>query len=137
MAASVLMLLMGMLLVTSMETDCDDRNKPICLLSKTTIKRKKAESKYLRELSARKQEDAKRARKEARIKEIEEEKMDKKNTKALNHAEELRKQRNIILRRINGYHDYIDHCTEEMRKCEETIEQHRGSIRIAQHLIRT
>ena len=78
--------------------------------------RKKAEARSERELAARKREDAKRAKDEARIKQREEENMDRKADKAQGHGEQLRKDRETILERIQGYHRHIDGCTAEMSK---------------------
>ena len=84
-------------------------------------------------MAARKREDAKRANDEvyfdslmrtriqffiiqARIKQREEENMDRKADKAQGHGEQLRKDRETILERIQGYHRHIDGCTAEMSK---------------------
>ena len=42
--------------------------------------------------------------------------MDKKATRADEHAEQLKRDRQIILDRIRGYHTHIDGCTAEMSK---------------------
>ena len=42
--------------------------------------------------------------------------MDRKADKTQKHAEQLRKDREVILERIAGYHRYIDECAEEMSK---------------------
>ena len=57
---------------------------------------------------------------QARIKQREEENMDMKADKAQEHAEQLRRDREVILERIAGYHRYIDSCSQEMsnsRQC--------------------
>ena len=41
--------------------------------------------------------------------------MDRKAEKATEHAEQLRRDRETLLDRINGYHRHIDGCTAEMR----------------------
>ena len=53
---------------------------------------------------------------QARIKQREEENMDRKADKALEHAEQLRRDRDTILDRVAGYHRHIDGCTSEMSK---------------------
>ena len=40
--------------------------------------------------------------------------MDRKADKAQEHAEQLRRDREQVLNRIQGYHSYIDRCTGEM-----------------------
>ena len=49
--------------------------------------------------------------------------MDRKADKARDHGEQLRRDREVILERIAGYHRYIDQCTREMSKnmCEYLI----------------
>ena len=42
--------------------------------------------------------------------------MDRKADKALEHAEQLRRDRDTILDRVAGYHRHIDGCTAEMSK---------------------
>ena len=42
--------------------------------------------------------------------------MDRKADKAQGHGEQLRKDRETILERIQGYHRHIDGCTAEMSK---------------------
>ena len=57
---------------------------------------------------------------QARIKQREEENMDRKADKAQEHAEQLRRDREVILERIAGYHRYTDSCSQEMsnsRQC--------------------
>ena len=70
---------MGILVVMGMNSDGegDDQNQRLCLMSNTTINRKRTEA---RELAARKEEDVRKARKEARIKQRKEEQMDRKST---------------------------------------------------------
>ena len=51
---------------------------------------------------------------QARIKQREEENMDRRADKAQEHSEQLRKDREVILERIAGYHRHIDGCTAEM-----------------------
>ena len=51
---------------------------------------------------------------QARRKQREEEMMDRKADKAQEHAEQLRRDREQVLNRIQGYHSYIDRCAEEM-----------------------
>ena len=46
--------------------------------------------------------------------------MDRKADKARDHGEQLRRDREVILERIAGYHRYIDSCTQEMSKCVHT-----------------
>ena len=51
---------------------------------------------------------------QARIKQREEENMDRKADKAQEHAEQLRRDREAIVDKIAGYHRHIDGCTAEM-----------------------
>ena len=46
--------------------------------------------------------------------------MDRKADKAQEHGEQLRRDREVILEMIAGYHRYIDQCTGEMseKMCE-------------------
>ena len=53
---------------------------------------------------------------QARIKQREEENMDRKAEKAQDHGEQLRRDRATVLDRIQGYHRHIDGCTAEMSK---------------------
>ena len=53
---------------------------------------------------------------QARIKQREEENMDRKADKAQEHSEQLRKDREVILERIAGYHRHIDGCTAEISR---------------------
>ena len=43
--------------------------------------------------------------------------MDRKADKAQEHAEELRRDRDVIIAKIAGYHRHIDGCTAEMSEC--------------------
>ena len=81
--------------------------------------------------------------------------MDRKADKAQQHAEQLRRDREVILERIAGYHRHIDGCTAEMSKyklcvngmideslvpvedCERRIEEYRARIVSQQELIRS
>ena len=42
--------------------------------------------------------------------------MDGKSDKAQEHSEQLRRDREFVLERIQGYHRHIDGCTAEMRE---------------------
>ena len=46
--------------------------------------------------------------------------MDRKADKARDHGEQLKRDRQVILDRIAGYHRYIDSCTQEMSKSVQT-----------------
>ena len=46
--------------------------------------------------------------------------MDRKADKARDHGEQLKRDRQVILDRIAGYHRYIDSCTQEMSKSVHT-----------------
>ena len=46
--------------------------------------------------------------------------MHKKADKARDHGEQLKRDRQVILDRIAGYHRYIDSCTQEMSKSVHT-----------------
>ena len=43
--------------------------------------------------------------------------MDRKADKAQEHAEELRRDREVVIARIAGCHRHIDGCTAEMSEC--------------------
>ena len=107
------------------------------LRSNATIEHKEAEAPAERELADRKRERARMARSEGRIKQREEEAMDRKADKADEHGEQLRRDRATVLERVQGYHRHIDGCTAEMTDCERRIDEYRGRVRNQQDLIRT
>jgi hypothetical protein len=53
---------------------------------------------------------------QARIKQSEEEEMDRKADNTQRHGEKLRRDRQVDLERIAGYHRHIDGCAAEMSK---------------------
>ena len=71
--------------------------------------------------------------------------------RAQQHADKLRQDREQAVQRIEGYHKYIDGCTEEIGKfdhlqlfkravfvlddCEKRIDEYRASIRRMQQVI--
>ena len=80
-------------------------------------------------------ECARLARSEARIKQREEEAMDRKADKAEEHGNQLRRDHANILDRIQGYHRHIDGCTAEMTECERRTDE--SLVTSQQELIRT
>jgi len=106
------------------------------LRSQTTIERKWREARDEREFAARRRQDAERARRECWVKLREMERLDKKATAADNHADQLERERQIVLERISGYQRHIDGCESEMRDCERRIDEYRQRVRGQQQVIR-
>ena len=89
------------------------------LRSQTTIMRKKEEVRVARERGVADRLEAELKRTEAKKKQLEEERCDMKSTKAQNHSNKLRYDREISLIQIGKYQNQIDFYKTKMTDCEK------------------
>ena len=87
--------------------------------SAATIKRKTKEMREAKEKVFEKRKEAKIKNIEARRKHRDKEISNAKSTKALNHSNRLRRDREKTLIKIRKYQKQIDICTTKMTSCEK------------------
>lgn len=96
--------------------------------SAATIKRKTKEMREAKEKVFEKRKEAKIKNIEARRKQRDKEISNAKSTKALNHSNRLRRDREKTLIKIRKYQKQIDICTTKMTSCEKRIDLLRKRI---------